>query len=158
MAIEKNVASRNSYYYYYYYSRVHTVHDRAKDSFMQRKKKRRKEDRNRSRIRAIATRSCVSFPRESLKFRKQGKGERDFVIDISRRNKASDSLESLHRARDRRRSDSAFPQLVRGMERGTDRKRNENVATQRTPSPSPGRPALERRKILKRLFLRGDWK
>lgn len=125
---------------------------------MQRKKKRRKEDRNRSRIRAIATRSCVSFPRESLKFRKQGKGERDFVIDISRRNKASDSLESLHRARDRRRSDSAFPQLVRGMERGTDRKRNENVATQRTPSPSPGRPALERRKILKRLFLRGDWK
>lgn len=157
MAIEKNVASRNSYYYYYY-SRVHTVHDRAKDSFMQRKKKRRKEDRNRSRIRAIATRSCVSFPRESLKFRKQGKGERDFVIDISRRNKASDSLESLHRARDRRRSDSAFPQLVRGMERGTDRKRNENVATQRTPSPSPGRPALERRKILKRLFLRGDWK
>lgn len=157
MAIEKNVASRNSYYYYYY-SRVHTVHDRAKDSFMQRKKKRRKEDRNRSRIGAIATRSCVSFPRESLKFRKQGKGERDFVIDISRRNKASDSLESLHRARDRRRSDSAFPQLVRGMERGTDRKRNENVATQRTPSPSPGRPALERRKILKRLFLRGDWK
>lgn len=157
MAIEKNVASRNSYYYYYY-SRVHTVHDRAKDSFMQRKKKRRKEDRNRSRIRAIATRSCVSFPRESLKFRKQGKGERDFVIDISRRNKALDSLESLHRARDRRRSDSAFPQLVRGMERGTDRKRNENVATQRTPSPSPGRPALERRKILKRLFLRGDWK
>lgn len=157
MAIEKNVASRNSYYYYYY-SRVHTVHDRAKDSFMQRKKKRRKEDRNRSRIRAIATRSCVSFPRESLKFRKQGKGERDFVIDISRRNKASDSLESLHRARDRRRSDSAFPQLVRGMERGTDRKRNENVATQRTPSPSPGRPALERRKILKRLFLHGDWK
>lgn len=125
---------------------------------MQKKKKRRKEDRNRSRIRAIATRSCVSFPRESLKFRKQGKGERDFVIDISRRNKASDSLESLHRARDRRRSDSAFPQLVRGMERGTDRKRNENVATQRTPSPSPGRPALERRKILKRLFLRGDWK
>lgn len=123
-------------------------------------RERRKEEKRIGidRIGAIATRSCVSFPRESLKFRKQGKGERDFVIDISRRNKALDSLESLHRARDRRRSDSAFPQLVRGMERGTDRKRNENVATQRTPSPSPGRPALERRKILKRLFLRGDWK